>query len=181
MLTSVVDLKENAQREALEKKRAEREKQKEEKKKQQEGNVSANTGSKLNKPEEEEDIIGNLMKEIRQGKTLRRRSEAKSVSSRPNRSGAELKKDDILRLQKIYEQSVTETSKHEVTTPIHANHIDGEQAMSKQAVTAESQFLSVNQYKKDRSRSEAFAGNQHSRRDQVRHSFHCMPHYETTV
>ena len=96
----------------MEKKRAEREKQKlekEEKKRQQQGSVS-DASSKPNKPEEEEDIIGALMKEIRRGKTLRRRSEAQSGGSiRSNRPRADLKQDDILRMQKEYEKSVKES------------------------------------------------------------------------
>ena len=97
----------------MEKKRAEREKQKlekEEKKRlQQQGSVSG-ASSKPNKPEEEEDIIGALMKEIRCGKTLRRRSEAQSGGGiRPNRPRADLKQDDILRMQKEYEKSVKES------------------------------------------------------------------------
>ena len=95
----------------MEKKRAEKERQtheKEENKKQQ-GNVS-DTTTKPSQPGEEEDIIGNLMKEIRRGKTLRRRSKRQSTGDgkQLNRSG--LKQDDTLRMQTINQQPVTEPS-----------------------------------------------------------------------
>ena len=178
----------------MEKKRAEREKQKLEKeanKKQQQGTASA-TG---NKPEEEEDIIGALMKEIRRGKSLRRRSEAQSGGSvRPGRSGADLKQDDILRLQKIYEEAITEpvieepedkttADKPKVDDHITVNsEVSGEKATAAKTATIdhEHDLLSVN-YRKDRIKSEAFAGMQRGRKDPIRHSFHYMPHYETTV
>ena len=161
----------------MEKKRAERERQKLEKeeKKKQKGSAS-NTSTKLNVPGEEEDIIGNLMKEIRHGTTLRRRSGPQPVdTARPSRSEHELKQDDILRLQKIYEQSITEPK---TSLLINGN---GEQAAGERHITpADSHFLSVS-YKKDRTNSEAFAGVQHGRNNRVRHSFHYFPHYETTV
>ena len=179
----------------MEKKRAEREKQKlerEEKKRQQQGSVS-DTSSKPNKPEEEEDIIGALMKEIRRGKTLRRRSEAQSGGGiRPNKPRADLKQDDILRMQKVYEESATESVKEEpkdaataskpkVETKVDS-HItcNDKQGTATRTAAAESQSLSVN-YRKDRVKSEIFTGMQSSRTDQIRYSFHAMPHYETTV
>jgi len=189
MLTaSIIDFKENAQRELMEKKRAEREKQKlekEGKKQQQQGNVSE-AGSKLKKPDEDEDIIGALMKEIRRGKTLCRRSESQpGRGSRPSRSGAELKQDDIIRLQKIYEENILEQTKDAPTTQpkvvLQTGEVDGGHAAAEKTATAESQLLAAKQYRKDRSRSEAFAGLQYSKRGQIRHSFHNMPHYETTV
>ena len=199
-----IDLQENTQREIMEKKRAEREKQKLEKeanKKLQQQDTASATGTKLNKPEEEEDIIGALMKEIRRGKTLRRRSEAQSSGSirsgssvRPGRSGGDLKQDDILRLQKIYEQAVTEpiieepedtasATKPKVDVKVDGHvAVNGEQATAAKTVTAdhESNLLSA-YYRKDRIKSEAFAGMQRGRKDPIRHSFHYMPHYETTV
>ena len=166
----------------MEKKRAERERQKLEKeeKKKQQGNASSTT-TKLNVPGEEEDIIGNLMKEIRRGKTLRRRSEAQSGGTiQPSRSGYELKQDDVLRLQKIYEQSTAESIEEKPEDSAH-NQINGNgTAAVGRSVTPDSHFLSVN-YRKDRTNSEAFAGVQHGRNNQVRHSFHYLPHYETTV
>ena len=175
-------MQENAQRELMEKKRAERERQKlekEEKKKQQQGNVS-DTSTKLNKPEEDEDIIGNLMKEIRRGKSLRRRSEAPDEANRPSRSRHDLKQEDIVRLQKIYEQSITEPVKEEseVTTNGQVNGIDSTDGRH---TTSDSHLLSAMNYRKDRVKSEAFAGLQPSKKDQTRHSIHYMPHYETTV
>ena len=178
----------------MEKKRAEREKQKLEKeaKKKQQGNVS-DAGCKPSKPEEEEDIIGNLMKEIRRGKSLKRRSEARSGGgSRPSRSGADLTQDDISRLQKIYEQSITEPIVEELEDVASANepkvdvningHVNGnsEEAIAAKTVTAGNQLLAVN-YRRDRVKSEVFADIQDSRKDQTRHSFHYVPHYETTV
>lgn len=177
-------MQENAQRETMEKKRAERERQKlekEEKKKQQQGSTS-DTSTKLNKPEEEEDIIGNLMKEIRRGKSLRRRSEVPgSETNRPNRSRHDLKQDDIIRLQKIYEQSITESVKEESedTTEAQVNG-DDTQTTGKTHTTSDSHLLPAD-YRKGRVKSEAFAEMQHSRKDQIRHSIHYMPHYETTV
>ena len=179
----------------MEKKRAEREKQKlekEEKKRQQQGSIS-DASSKPNKPqEEEEDIIGALMKEIRRGKTLRRRSEAQSGDGiRPNRPKANLKQDDILRVQKEYEKSVTESVKEEpkdaataskpkVETKVDSHITNNDkQGTATKTVAGQSQ-LSVN-YRKDRVKSEVFTGMQSSRTDQIRHSFHAMPHYETTV
>ena len=167
----------------MEKKRAERERQKlekEEKKKQQQGNTS-DTSKKLNKPEEEEDIIGNLMKEIRHGKSLRRRSETPAEASRPSRSRQDLKQDDIIRLQKIYEQSIIEPVKEESenTTDGQVNGNDTQTTAGKHT-TSDSHLLPAN-YRKDRAKSEAFAGVQPSRKDQIRHSIHYMPHYETTV
>ena len=187
----------------MEKKRAEREKQKLEKeanKKQQQG-VASTTG---NKPEEEEDIIGALMKEIRRGKSLRRRSEAQSGGSvRPGRSGADLKQDDILRLQKIYEEAITEepeikepedtatADKPKVDAKVDVkvdDHItvngkaNGEMATAAKTATVdhEHDLLSA-YYRKDRIKSEAFVSMQRGRKDPIRHSFHYMPHYETTV
>ena len=160
----------------MEKKRAERERQKliKEEKKKQQGNASSTT-TKLNIPGEEEDIIGNLMMEIRHGTTLRRRSGPQPVdTARPSRSGHELKQDDILRLQKIYEQSIAEPK---TSWLISGN---GTQAAGGRYIIPDSHFLSVT-YKKDRTNSEAFAGVQHSRNDRIRHSFHFFPHYETTV
>ena len=184
MLSCIVDSQENAQRESMEKKRAERERQKlekEEKKKQQQGNTS-DTSTKLNKPEEEEDIIGNLMKEIRRGKSLRRRSEGKSGdASRPSRSRQDLKQDDIVRLQKIYEQSITESVKEE-SEDTTDGQINGNDKLTTggRAVTSDSHLLPAN-YRKDRAKSEAFTEVQYNRKDQIRHSIHYMPHYETTV
>ena len=185
MLICIVNLKENAQRESMEKKRAERERQKlekEEKKKQQQGNAS-DTSKKLNKPEEEEDIIGNLMKEIRRGKSLRRRSKCQSGDVRPSRSKHELKQDDIVRLQKIYEQSITERVKEEsgdtIDGQINGNN-NNKLTTGGEPTTSDSYLLSAN-YRKDRTKSEAFAGMQQNRKDQIRHSIHYMPHYETTV
>ena len=166
----------------MEKKRAEKEKQKlekEEKKKQQD-NVSSTT-TKSNVPGEEEDIIGNLMKEIRRGKTLRRRSEAQSGGTiQPSKTRYELKQDDILQLQKTNGQSKAESMKEksEDSTRIQIN--GNGKAAEGRSVTPDSHFLSVN-HRKDRTKSEAFAGLQHGRNDQIRHSFHCSPHFETTV
>ena len=176
----------------MEKKRAERERQKlekEEKKKQQQGNVS-DAGSKPSKPEEEEDIIGNLMKEIRRGKTLRRRSENQSGgSSQPKRPGTNLKQDDILAMQKVYEESATKPVNGQPEASAAANipkidvktdgHVSGhgEQARAAKTVTSDSQLV----HRKDRVKSEAFTDMQLGRKDQVRHSIHYMPHYETTV
>lgn len=173
-------IKENAQRELMEKKRAEKERQKLEKeaKKKQQGDTSNASTSKPNKPEEEEDIIGALMKEIRRGKTLRRRSEGKSTSSSgPSKSGAELKKDDILKLQKIYEESHNEKPPDDKSDG-HMNSSVGQATETKS--TSDSHLLPVD-YRKDRTKSEAFVGVQLSRDDPIRHSFHGMPHYETTV
>ena len=166
----------------MEKKRAERERQKLEKeeKKKQQGNVSSTT-TKLNVPGEEEDIIGNLMKEIRRGKTLRRRSEAQSGSTiRSSRSGYELKQDDVLRLQKIYEQSKAESMKEKSEDSTHIQINGNGKAAEGRSVTPDSHFLSVN-HRKNRTKSEAFAGLQHDRNSRTRHSFHYIPHYETTV
>ena len=65
-------------------------------------------------PEEEEDIIGNLMEEIREGKALRRCSEAQSSgATQPSRHARELNQNDILSMQKAYEKSFTELIKEE--------------------------------------------------------------------
>lgn len=162
----------------MEKKQAEREKQKLEKEgKKRQQQQQANVNSKPKKPEEEEDIIGALMKEIRRGKTLRRRSEFKSgCGSHPSRS---LKQDDIIRL---YEETIIKEEAEDVPVQqkveLPTKEVDGGHAAAEKTVTAENQLLAV---KQSRSKSEAFTGMQYSRRDQIRHSFHNMPHYETTV
>lgn len=101
----------------MEKKRVAREKLKaeqEEKRRQKQGADGADKSSKPKIPEEEEDIVDALLKEIRRGKTLRRRSikQRGSSTGRQRRSsmrgGVELKQDDIARLQTLYKQAVSE-------------------------------------------------------------------------
>ena len=166
----------------MEKKRAERERQKLEKeeKKKQQGDASSTT-TRLNVPGEEEDIIGNLMKEIRRGKTLRRRSEAQSDGTiQPSRTGYKFKQEEILQLQKVYDQSKAESMKEKPEDSTHSQINGNGKAAGGKSVTPDSRFLSAN-YKKDHIKSEASAGVKHGRNDQIRHSFHYLPHFETTV
>ena len=63
---------------------------------------------------EEEDIIGNLMKVIREGKALRRRSEAQSNEAIISIwFECKLNQDDTLNSQKLYEQSSAKPRKVE--------------------------------------------------------------------
>ena len=87
----------------MEKKRAEREQQR-----------LVNKKQLGNRPKEEEDIIGNLMKEIRAGKALRRHSEAPSAgSTQLSRQARELNQGVISTLPNVQEQSFTESTDKE--------------------------------------------------------------------
>ena len=97
----------------MERKKAERERIKaaqEEKKRQQQGTAEADETSKPKIPEEEEDLVDALLKEIRQGITLRRRSMRFSGSRHRSTAsrGFEIKQDDIARLQNLYQQATIE-------------------------------------------------------------------------
>jgi len=99
----------------MERKKAERERTKaaqEEKKRQQQG---ADETNKPKIPEEEEDLVDALLKEIRQGITLRRRSMRVNGTQhhRGTNRGFEMKQDDIARLQKLYQQAIVKENVNE--------------------------------------------------------------------
>jgi len=169
----------------MERKKAERERIKaaqEEKKRQQQGAVEADETSKPKIREEEEDLVDALLKEIRQGITLRRRS-MRFSGSRQHSSvsrGFEIKQDDIPRL---YQQAtIKEGDESEINNgSLKAEQKEQTSKLSDSQMRSQSLF---NNYKR-RQHAVTTNGAVHEQlpvhQKQRHYSAPSLPHYETTI
>jgi len=169
----------------MERKKAERERIKaaqEEKKRQQQGAAEADETSKPKIREEEEDLVDALLKEIRQGITLRRRS-MRFSGSRQHSSvsrGFEIKQDDIPRL---YQQAtIKEGDESEINNgSLKAEQKEQTSKLSDSQMRSQSLF---NNYKR-RQHAVTTNGAVHEQlpvlQTQQHSSAPSLPHYETTI
>jgi len=173
----------------MERKKAEREKIKaaqEEKKRQQQGAAGADEAGKLKIPGEEEDLVDALLKEIRQGTTLRRRSMRMSGGGSQQRSsvgrGFEMKKDELARLQKIYQKAVIEEENETSVSPETEQNKETEKL-------SDTEIKCKDSYKRQRQGAingtenddNSEQGEQFPGQEQQDSSVPSIPHYETTI